>query len=101
MAKTKEIVIKEIKAYIIDNGGRYRDWYVGIASDARDRLFNAHAVKEQGDAWIYRQCESSDNARDVEDYFIALGAAGGPGGGDYTTTYVYAYKIASHTKENA
>ena len=101
MAKTKSEVIADIKAYIQEWGGKYSDWYVGIASDAKSRLFNDHAVKEKGgDGWIFRECESSSVARDIEDHFInTLGTDGGPGGGDYTTKSVYAYKKTSYTEE--
>jgi len=97
----KQIVISEILAHIRLCGGGYPDWYVGIAAEPKDRLFNSHGVR-QGDAWIHRECDSSAAAREVEAYFVkTLGAAGGPGGGDYSTTHVYAYKIAPHTVESA
>lgn len=44
------------------------------------------------DHWyIARQCQSNETARNVEDALLKLGCAGGPGGGDLTTVYVYAY----------
>ena len=92
MAKDKETTTTDIEAYVASNGGSYAKWYVGIAADARDRLFSDHAVKENGDAWIYRQCTSSSVARAVEKYFLDKGMKGGGGGGDYNTDYAYAYK---------
>ena len=99
MADNKDTAISGIKSYVAGAGGHYSGWYVGIASDPRTRLFNDHAVREKGDCWIYRLCTSSQVARDVEDYFIQLGMQGGPGGGDDSSKYVYAYKIAPHTVE--
>jgi len=37
---TKETA--EILEYIQKNGGRYSDWYAGIASKPNERLFNGH-----------------------------------------------------------
>lgn len=100
MADTKESIKADIKAYIQKNGSVYSDWYVGIASDPRARLFNDHNVSEKGGAWIYREAESSNAAREVEEYFInTLGTDGGSGGGDYSTKSVYAYKKTSTTNE--
>jgi hypothetical protein len=84
---------EEIKRYIDTHGGPYRAWYVGIASDPRARLFNDHGVDERTDPWIFGWADSVDAARRVERYFIeTLGTDGGPGGGDASTTSVYAYK---------
>jgi hypothetical protein len=98
MAQSKQEIINDIKNHIGQDGGAYRAWYVGIARDARDRLFNGHGVHQRADAWIYRQASSSDAARDVEDYLVnTLGTDGGPGGGDSSTDMVYAYKKSPRT----
>jgi hypothetical protein len=90
----------EIKKYIDDGGGRYREWYVGIAADARKRLFTDHGVREKGDMWIFRTFASADDARKVEDYFVnTLGTDGGPGGGDDDSKSVYAYHKEAHTTQ--
>ena len=99
MASDKGTIVSDIKKYVDGWGGNYGEWYIGIASDPRTRLFNDHAVQEKGGAWIYRDCASSKIAREVEDHFIALGMKGGPGGGDATTKFVYAYKITPNTTE--
>ena len=98
MTKTKQDIINDLDAYIKDGGGGYPAWYVGIASDADDRVFSDHKVKEKGDWWIFRQASTSAVAREIEDYFVnTLGTDGGSGGGDTGTDTVYAYKKASHT----
>ena len=100
MAITKEAAKKHIKDHIQNNGGNYSAWYAGIASDVNQRLFSDHNVDEKNGQWAWAECESADAARDVEDYFFnTLGTKGGPGGGDRTTKYIYAYKITSSTKE--
>jgi hypothetical protein len=96
---SNEQVYAEINAHIAKCGGGYQGWYAGIAANPRDRLFAAHAVRENADSWIYRTCDTSDGARTVEQALHTLGAKGGPGGGDSDTKSVYAYKIASHTVE--
>ena len=99
MAKLKETIKTEIRNHIKECGGSYSDWYVGIASDPKDRLFNEHNVDRENGAWIHRECESSSIAREIEEYFIGLGTDGGSGGGDYTTKFVYAYKKTASTNE--
>jgi hypothetical protein len=100
MAKTNEVIIAEIKAFMAKWGGYYSDWYAGIASDPRQRLFNDHNVDEKKDGWIFREAFNSESARSVEDYFVnVLKTSGNTGGGDNTTKFVYAYKKASHTNE--
>jgi hypothetical protein len=99
MASDRNTIITEITSYVAKNGGRFSEWYAGIAASPRQRLFSDHAVRESGDVWIFRPCGSSDAARDIENSLFKLGMRGGPGGGDNSTGYVYAYKIAGHTIE--
>jgi hypothetical protein len=96
---SKQQVLADITAYIAKSGGNYPSWYAGIASDPRDRLFNGHCVKENGDYWIYRTCDSDEDARSVENALLRLGAKGGPCGGDKATKAVYAYQVGTHTVE--
>ena len=91
-------IVQEIDNHIRAHGGGYPAWYVGIAADPRDRLFNDHNVHEKGDAWIHRDAGSEQAAREVEQHFLGLGCQGGGGGGSYPTRYVYAYKMAAHTR---
>lgn len=92
MAAAKQTAIADIRTYIEQRGGAYREWYVGIATDPRARLFRDHGVGENGDFWIYRECESSLVAREVKEFFVRiLGADGGVGGGYASTQSVYAY----------
>lgn len=99
MAKGKSTIISEIESYVSRCGGMYSDWYVGIASDPRSRLFNDHAVSETSGNWIFRQCQSSEDARTVETRFLGLGMRGGTGGGDDSSDHVYSYKITRTTRE--
>ena len=96
-AKKPETVYDDIVAYIKKQGGEPSGWYVGIASDWGDRLFNQHNVPREGYLWIARQCYTSDAARKVERALLNHGCDGGGGGGDETTVYVYAYLKGSLT----
>jgi hypothetical protein len=99
MVKSKRSIIHEIDAYIEGAGGEYSEWYVSIASDAEDRLFGGHNVKEKGDQWIFRQCISSADARDIESHFvIEMGTDGGTGEGGESSVMVYAYRKNEHTE---
>ena len=99
MAEVKEQVVPEIHEHISRLGGAYRSWYVGIAADPQARLFRDHGVDERSSAWIFRECESVEVARQVEDLFVrVLGADGGPSGGDATARWVYAYRKTLGTR---
>jgi hypothetical protein len=99
MAKTKKEIITDIVSYISEHGSTYSDWYVGITKDVEERLFTFHNVAKDGGTWIYRTASSSEIAREIESYFLDLGADGGSGGGDDDTDIVYAYKIMNTTVE--
>lgn len=91
MGNSEEQAFIEIVEHMDNQGKAYSDWYCGIASNPRERLFNEHHVDERNGLWIYSPCSSDTAARDVEAKLINLGCNGGCGGGDETTIYVYAY----------
>ena len=97
MAKTKQEIISDVKNYI---GNNFSNWYIGIAADPRQRLFVDHNVDEKNGNWIFSKAQSSDEARDIEMYFIDnLRTKGDSGGGDDTTEFVYAYFTTPTTQE--
>jgi hypothetical protein len=96
MAKSAQQVYDEIKSFI-DSHNNYPTWCSGIASNPRERLFQDHNVSEKSDYWIYRQCQSEQSARNVEEALLKLGCDGGTGGGDESTVYVYAYRKSTNT----
>lgn len=101
MVNSKEAIIAEIMDYLrssCPDGTPYRDLYIGIAKDARDRLFNGHGVEEENDIWIYDTATSDSVAREIEKYFIDLGFDGGPGGGDKDSNMVYCFLKNNHTR---
>ncbi len=95
---TKQEIIAHIDGYMCQfQNTRNSQWYVGIASDVRQRLFSDHGVSEESGQWTYMLADSSDNARAVEKTYLDIGFNGGSGGGDSTTTIVYVYLKSSST----
>jgi hypothetical protein len=96
----EEAIKTSIKDHIGKRGGAYSDWYVGIAQNPRDRLFQDHNVDEKKGCWIYDNAGTKAIAERIEKYFVEeLGTKGNPGGGTDETTSVYAYKIEGYTKQ--
>lgn len=101
MANSKETIIEEIMNYLnraCPRNTPYKKVYVGIAKDARDRLFNGHSVSENEDVWIYQTASSDKVAREIEKHFLDLGFDGGAGGGDDESKMVYCFLQNDHTK---
>ena len=86
----------EMKAFVDRARAPYTEWYVGITDDPDDRL-REHGVQSD-DWWIVRRLGSAEVARRVEEFLRKLGCDGGPGGGDETSTAVYAYWKRGHTQ---
>ena len=100
MTQSQLAIVVDIKNYIAQIGGGYINWYTGIAANPRTRLFNDHCVDEKYGNWIYSNELTSQEAREVEEYFVnTLGTKGDVGGGDNNTKFVYAYKITQNTRE--
>ena len=97
---TARDIVGDLEDYVAACGGKWEQWYVGIAADAQDRLFSDHNVSRKDDAWIYRTASTSTIARAVERYLLDThGGKGGPGGGDDDTCMIYAYRITAYTVE--
>lgn len=93
-------VYNEIVAHMQQSGVASSNWYVGIASDPRNRLFSDHNVSEQNGHWIHRDTGSESAARAVEKAIIEqYRTQGDTGGGDASTRHVYAYVVTQNTRE--
>lgn len=98
--KTPQDIVNDIVSYVNLPGKYWTGWYVGIASDPRSRLFTDHNVNETGGRWIYINAGNETDARAIEKFLLdTYKAQGDTGGGDYSTTYVYAYLITTSTIE--
>jgi hypothetical protein len=91
-------IINAFEKFMAENGTRYHEFYIGIATDPVDRLTNGHGINQE--AHIYWDAPLHTNiVRTIEKYFLEKGARGGPGGGDSQTQYVYIYKISPNTRD--
>ncbi len=93
-------IVADITAHIRDLGDSNDEWYAGIAADPPAWLFRRHRVRrEDTDAWIVRKAANEATARKAEKWLLKDGSGEAPGGGDESTRFVYAHKIASYTSE--
>lgn len=100
MAPTEgSAIISDFITHMRKSGLPMKSWYVGIAADIQQRLHRDHGVPRENHWFIWRRAFSADHARAIEKSFLDLGCSGGPGGGDNTTVYVYAYVISPDTRE--
>ncbi|HQU07586.1 MAG: hypothetical protein B7X04_01405 [Parcubacteria group bacterium 21-54-25] len=93
-------IIANFVAFINEHGGAGDSWYVGIASDPRDRLVRTHGVQEDVDIWLFRGAPTVTAARGVLYYFVnEFGVDGGhPDDGTDEGPFVYLYKKAVTTR---
>lgn len=91
---TDQAIFTQITSWLAANfpNDLKANWYVGIAGDIQGRLFGDHNVHPQNHVWIHRQAINASHARSAEAMLLNLGYDGGRSGGDYTTTYVYAFR---------
>lgn len=95
---TNQQIINAFLGYMVKIGGLYKEWYVGITNDPKQRLFTEHSVDEQNGNWIYAPADTNFVARSVEDYFLNLNCDGDSGGGDNSSITTYIYKKTAYTK---
>jgi hypothetical protein len=85
--------------YIQTEKSPYFSWYVGIASNPHNRLFQEHNIEMDFPWWVICKARNSEEARIAEKLIIEKHRTdGGSGGGDEKSIYVYAYKKTETTK---
>lgn len=94
-----EAIIKAFEDFMGQHGRYYNEFYIGIASDPLDRLTNGHGCDASVPNIYWTAPLHTSIVRTIEKFFLDKGAKGGPGGGDVSTCYIYAYKIAPNTRE--
>lgn len=92
-------IISEFEAFMVKHGAHYHQFYIGIASDPKDRLINGHNITNDVPNIYWTTPLNTDIVRAIEKYFLEKGCKGGPGGGDDTTRYIYTYLITPQTRE--
>ena len=101
--KTREEIFTEITDHIAKSGGASVGfgWYAGITSSPKRRVFEEHGVSEKNGRWIWRKAGNVRDARSIEQSLLRWGCAGGAGGGDDSSGFVYAYEVTRSTDEDA
>ena len=56
----------EFLAYIKEFDPSFGNWYVGISDNPKRELFETHAVRGEGDPWLYKQLLTFRAARTVQ-----------------------------------
>lgn len=84
-------VIKRIETYMSKFEGDYPDWYIGIAKNLDEELFQNHKVEENG-VWIAFGADTEEVAKKVESYFLNKKTHGNPKKLKENTRTVYVYK---------
>jgi hypothetical protein len=97
MAKSKTEILNDFQEFMVKHGGKYKEWCVGTAEDAKAQLFNVHKFKKGADKGLFREADSEMQAAGVAEFFTNLGAKGDDSV-KRNADQVYAYKIAPHTK---
>jgi hypothetical protein len=87
---------QQIDGLIQKSGGSYREWYVGLAINPRERLFAGHNVDEKSGLWTFRDAGSEALARGIEAIFLKKGCKGGSFRKD-SSRHIYAYKMTKTT----
>jgi hypothetical protein len=82
-----------------NGGGRPGDWYVGIANNAHEKLFDHHNL-QGADGYICMHADSPQMAGEIRNYFVQVFGTDGDNAAarfDSDTDMVYAYKKGLHT----
>ncbi|HMU44494.1 MAG TPA: hypothetical protein PKA80_14445 [Ignavibacteriaceae bacterium] len=99
MIRSVEEIIEKMTDQINRSGLPYSSWYVGIASEPKQRLFAEHKVAENG-TWLHVNAGSNEAARNILNHLVKkLQTEGGGGSDEPAMTHVYAYAITSTTVE--
>lgn len=98
MAKSKSDILDDFQAFMGKHGANYKEWYVSTSSNPKMELFKYHKFKS-GDKGLFRAAESEIRSAEVAEFFTDMGAKGDAGIKD-DARYVYAFKMAKHTRPN-
>lgn len=83
----------EFLGYIKEFGGKFDDWYVGIAAEPLDAMTGGHGVDRDQDIWIYKQALTFQACRTIQAYFLDKlhtdGEAAARGGEDMDCIYMF------------
>lgn len=87
---------QEIDSLIQKSGGSFRDWYVGLAINPRQRMFDGHNVDERSGIWTFKDAGSEIDARELMAAYVKKGCKGGILSKD-SSRHIYLYKMTRTT----
>jgi hypothetical protein len=92
MLLPKDEIIVDIEGQIKKMGGKYTDWYVGIAKDSQEPHFEDHLIEDRNDGFLYREAFTPGCAQEIKDYFVTQREATGDPNSHEDGRIVYAYR---------
>ncbi|MHB0991812.1 MAG: hypothetical protein ACYC3O_01870 [Burkholderiales bacterium] len=72
MALSVQQIKYDLLAYMKEFGGGFCEWYVGVAEDAEQTLFESHGLDRDRDLWIYRPALTERATETVLRYFMDI-----------------------------
>ncbi len=95
MTATHEEIVRGIQNHIDKYDSKATDWYIGIAINIRNKLFEAHKVSEENGVWIYRAAENHRVAKEIKKHFVSLGLKNNDEDDDQSGTVIFVYKSSA------
>jgi nucleoid-associated protein YejK len=96
----EKYIIKQMETYIRQGGGRYGDWFIGLADNPIAPIMEVSRLRKmQNHRFAYVETMSGEVAKAVADYFIdACGVDGNISAreGNGVCRALYLYKKAEH-----
>lgn len=95
--RTAQEIIDEIIRYVRNQGGVFSEWYVGVASDPAQKLFESHGVNEYN--WTYLPCGDEGTAQFIQSHLKNnLGFDGRDHEAGIKNPHIYVFRKGFHTK---
>lgn len=95
MTAANEAIIKGIQDNLKLNINEAKEWYVGLASNIRKKLFEEHKISEENGRWIYQTLANKEIAKEIKQHFVSLGLKSEDSNDDQSGNIIFIYKIAT------
>jgi hypothetical protein len=92
MLLPKDEIIADFEAQIRKMGGEYSEWFVGVAKDLREPLFETHLLEDKNDGFLYREAFTPGCAREIRGHFVTQRAATIDASSRQGGRLIYAYR---------
>jgi hypothetical protein len=88
-------IINTLDEFIRKNSFTYHDWYVGLAVNVEENLFNEHQLNPETDVWIFKEIPDEKEGVRIREYFLNMGCVSGISDMTDRARYVYLYRRSS------